>query len=300
MQPRVPLMPSMFLRTLCLVMVVGLSAEASHAQMPRERVDPGGPVEEVFWAPNVVLGSSVYNLPQSNLNVTIMHAFGIVTNGVQDLFGLDGAANIRFGVDYGLHDRLSIGVGRSRFDKLYDVRFKAKLLRQMKDNSFPVDVALKGDVGIMTVENGFDFADRLNYFASLLIARKLGERISLQVTPMVSHFNTVFIERSGGRILEEENDHVALGLAGRFVLSRRLALQVEYLPVLGARSDGTTDALSIGLDIETGGHVFQLFFTTSQWLTEQHVLARNTDAFSDGDFRFGFNVNRVFRLSGSE
>jgi hypothetical protein len=290
-----------FLRTACLILVIaGLSAEAARAQMPRERVDPGGPVEEVFWAPNVVLGSSVYMLPQGNMNVTIMHAFGIVTNGVQDLFGLDGAANIRFGVDYGLHDRLSLGVGRSRFDKLYDFRFKAKLLRQMRDNSFPIDVALKGDVGIMTVENGFDVADRLSYFASLLIARKVSERISLQVTPMVSHFNTVFIERRSVRILEEENDHIALGLAGRFVLSRRLALQVEYLPVLGARSDGTTDALSVGLDIETGGHVFQLFFTTSQWLTEQHVIARNTDAFFDGDIRFGFNVNRVFRLGSSE
>lgn len=283
-----------------MAVVLGLGAEASHAQMPRERVDPGGPVEEVFWAPNVVLGSSVYTLPQGNLNVTIMHSFGIVTNGVQDLFGLDGAANIRFGADYGVHDRLSIGVGRSRFDKLYDVRFKAKLLRQMKDNTPPVEVALKGDVGIMTVENGFDVADRLSYFASLMIARKFGERVSLQVTPMYSHFNTVFIERSGGRILEEENDHVALGLAGRVVLSRRLALQVEYMPVIGARSDGTTDALSVGLDIETGGHVFQLFFTTSQWLTEQHVIARNDDNFFDGDFRFGFNVNRVFRLGRSE
>ena len=283
-----------------MAVVLGLGAEASRAQMPRERVDPGGPVEEVFWAPSAVLGSSVYSLPQGNLNVTIMHAFGVVTNGVRDLFGLDGAANIRFGADYGVHDRLSIGVGRSRFDKLYDVRFKAKLLRQMKDNTPPVDVALKGDVGIMTVENGFDGADRLSYFASLMIARTFGERVSLQVTPMFSHFNTVFIERSGRRILEEENDHVALGLTGRVVLSRRLALQVEYMPVLGARSDGTTNALSVGLDIETGGHVFQLFFTTSQWLTEQHVIARNDDGFFDGDFRFGFNVNRVFRLGGGE
>ena len=289
----------LLLRTIgTLSILLFLGAAPLHAQMPRERVDPGGPVEEIFWAPNVVLGSSVYTMPQGNLNVTIMHAFGIVTNGPEDLFGLDGAANIRFGADYGLHDRLSIGVGRSRFDKLYDFRFKAKLLRQMKDDTPPVDVALKGDVGIMTVENGFDIADRLNYFASLMIARKFGERISLQVTPMVSHFNTVFIERSGGRILEEENTHFALGLAGRFVLSRRLAVQVEYLPVLGARSDGTTNALSVGLDIETGGHVFQLFFTTSQWLTEQHVIARNTEAFFEGDFRFGFNVNRVFRLGG--
>lgn len=280
------------------VLVLALGAEALYAQMPRERAEPGGPVEEVFWAPNVVLGASVYQLPQGNLNATIMHAFGIATNGVADLFGLDGAANIRFGADYGVTDRLSIGVGRSRFDKLYDLRAKAKLLRQTKDDAVPVEVALKGDVGITTVENGFAPIDRLNYFGAVLIARKISERISVQVTPMVSHFNTVRIERRGERILEEENDHFAVGLAGRFVLSRRLALQAEYLPVFGPRSDDTVDAFSLGLDIETGGHVFQLFFTTTQWLTEQHVIARNTDRFFAGDFRFGFNVNRVFAIGG--
>lgn len=292
-------MPSTFLRatcTLCLAFLLGTAD--LHAQMERERANVERPVEEIFWAPNVILSSSVYQLPQGNLNTTILHAFGIATNGVQDLFGLDGAANIRFGVDYGVHDRLSVGIGRTRFDKLYDARFKAKLLRQMEDDSMPVDVALKGDVGITTVENGFDFADRLNYFGALMVARKFSEQISVQVTPMYSHFNTVFIERSGDRILEEENDHFAVGLAGRFVLNRRLALQVEYLPVFGARSDGTADAFSLGLDIETGGHVFQLFFTSSQWFTEQHVIARNDDRFFDGDFRFGFNVNRVFRLGG--
>lgn len=280
----------------CLAFLLGTAD--LYAQMPRERADVEGPVEEIFWAPNVILTSSVYNLPQGNLNVTILHSFGIATNGVEDLFGLDGAANIRFGADYGITDRLSVGIGRSRFDKLYDARFKANLLRQMEDDSVPIDVALKGDLGITTVENGFEFVDRLNYFASLMVARKFSDRISLQVMPMYSHFNTVFIERSGGRILEEENDHFAVGLAGRLVLSRRFALQAEYLPVIGPRSDGTTDAFSVGLDIETGGHVFQLFFTTSQWFTEQHVIARNTDDFFAGDFRFGFNVNRVFRLGG--
>jgi hypothetical protein len=213
------------------------------------------------------------------------------------LFGLDDAANIRFGVDYGVLDRLSVGLGRSRFDKLYDARFKAGVLRQTKDDSMPLDVALKGNVGIMTLENGFAVADRLNYFASLLVARKASERLSVQITPMFSHFNTVLIERGAdGEILEDENNHFALGLAARFVMSRRLALLVEYLPVIGARSDGTTDALSVGLNIETGGHVFQLFFTTSQWFTDQHVIARNEENFLDGDFRFGFNVNRVFAI----
>lgn len=292
--------PAMKLRAailLCLPFL--LLSEGAYAQMPRERANPGGPVGEIFWAPNLILTSSVQNLPGGNLNVTIMHSFGIATNGVGTLFGLDDAANIRFGADYGVFDRLSVGIGRSRFDKLYDVRFKAKVLQQTKDNRIPVAVAVTGDVGIMTLENGFDFADRLDYFASLLIARKLTERISLQIMPMFSHFNTVFIERgSEGDILEDENNHFALGLAGRFVLSRRLALLAEYLPVIGARSDGTTDAFSVALNIETGGHVFQLFFTTSQWLTAQHVIARNADNFFAGNFRFGFNVNRVFRIGG--
>lgn len=285
------------LRTLTVPALVLCLSAGALAQMPRERADPGGPVDEVFWAPSVILTRSVTNLPAGNLNVTIMHAFGIATDGVETLFGLDGAANIRFGVDYGVFDRLSVGIGRSRFDKLYDARFKANLLRQTKDNRIPVEVALAGNAGITTLRNGFDLADRLSYFASLLVARKVTDRLSVQVAPMVSHFNTVFIERDANdEVVEEKNDHVALGLAGRYVLSRRLAVLAEYLPVLGSRSDGTRDAFSVGLDLETGGHVFQLFFTSSPWLTEQHALARNADEFFAGDVRFGFNVNRVFSL----
>lgn len=278
-----------------LILSLLLLADVALAQMPRQRANPGGPVDEIFWAPSVINTASVTNLPKGNLNFTIMHAFGVATNGVEDLFGLDGAANIRFGLDYGVSDRLSLGIGRSRYDKLYDFRFKAKLLRQTKDGRIPLEVALKGDMGIMTLENGFETSDRMNYLASLLIARKFSDTFSLQLTPMYSHFNTVFIERNtAGEVVEEENGHMALGIAARFVLSERVALLLEYLPVLGNRSDGTTDAAAIGLDIETGGHVFQLFFTSTQWMTEQHVIARTTDDFFKGDFRFGFNINRVF------
>src|SRR5690606_37877627 len=123
-----------------------------------------------FWAPSLILTSTVTNLPQGNLNFTIMHTLGVVSNGAEDLFGLDGAANIRFGLDYGVTDRLSIGFGRSRFDKLYDFRFKANLLRQT--SNMPLELAVKGDVGITTMENGFDFNDRLSYLAAVLVARK--------------------------------------------------------------------------------------------------------------------------------
>lgn len=282
---------------LLLIGACFLFVEFAEAQLPRRRAQTNGPVDEVFWAPSIIHMSSVTNVPEGNLNFTIMHVFGIATNGIEDLYGLDGAANIRFGLDYGLSDRLSIGFGRARFDKIYDVRFKANLLRQTTSDSMPIELAVKGDVGITTLENGFDFADRLSYFSSVLIARKFSDQFSLQISPMFSHLNTVFIERGiNDQIIEEENDHFAIGLGARYVLNDRWALTLEYVPVIGERSDNTLDAVSVGFDIETGGHVFQLFFTTSQWLTEQHMMARNVDDFFKGDFRFGFNVHRVFYL----
>ena len=267
------------------------------AQMPRQRANPGGPVDEVFWAPRIVHLTSVTNLDKNNLDFNIKHSFGIVSNGVEDLFGLDAAANIRFGLDYGITDWLSIGIGRSRFDKLYDGRFKLNAVRQKKDGSIPLEVAFTGNAAILTTKNGYDVMDRLSYMGGVILARKFSERISLQVTPMFTHFNTVTIERDiNDQIVEEVNDIVALGIAGRVVLSERVAFLFEYIPVLGERNDQTEDAISLSFDIETGGHVFQLFFTTSQSMTEQHVVARNRDDFLNGDIRFGFNVHRVFSL----
>ncbi len=278
-----------------LLVLFLLHSVDANAQIARTRTNTGGPVDEVFLTPNIVTMSSVANLPKNNINVTIMHVFGIATNGAEDLFGLDAAANIRFGLDYGVTDHLSIGIGRSRYDKLYDFRFKANLLRQTKDGRMPFELAIKGDAGIMTLKNGFDLSDRLNFLSAVLIARKFSDRFSVQITPMYSHFNTVFIESDGqDGTIEEENGHVAVGLGVRIGLSQRMALLVEYIPVFGPRSDGTKDEFAVALNLETGGHVFQLFFKSSQWLTEQHVIARNRDNFFEGDLRFGFNVNRFF------
>jgi hypothetical protein len=278
-----------------LVLLVAFPAKG---QMERRLANPGGPVEDIFWAPTVITTASVTNLPSGNINFSIQHEFGIATDGGRTLFGLDDPANIRFGLDFGIVDGLSVGFGRSRFDKLWDFRFKANVVRQSKDNRIPLEVAVKGDVGINTVEDpDFNFVDRLNYLSAILLARKFSDRVSLQVMPMWSHFNTVFIENDGeGGTINEQNDHFAVGIAGRFAFNRRFAVLVEYLPVIGNRTTGTVNAFSIGMDIETGGHVFQVFLTSSQWTTEQHTIARNTDDFFKGDFRIGFNINRVFGL----
>ncbi|MFT4604539.1 MAG: hypothetical protein ACI9W4_001271 [Rhodothermales bacterium] len=277
------------------VILFALTWTSASAQMSRQRADPNRPVDELFWAPTVIGTASVTNLNAGDLNYTIKHAFGLVSSGIENLYGLDGAANIRFGIDYGVTDWLSLGVGRSRFDKVYDFKAKANLLRQTVSGSSPLEIAVMGDAGITTVENGFEFSDRLSYAGMVMFGRRFSDKLAVQISPMVSHLNTVFIERAAdGSILAEENTHFGVALAANFKLNELFAVLVEYVPVIGDRSDGTTDALSVGLDIETGGHVFQLFFTSSDWLTEQHMLARNNDDFLSGDFRWGFNVNRVF------
>lgn len=263
----------------------------SNGQMERERVNPGGPVEETFWAPNLIGMETVENISAQNLNVTIMHSFGILTDRtLQDFFGLDDPPNVRLGLDYGITDKWSLGIGRTTFRKVVDLRSKLTVLRETKDGSVPLSLSLKGDIGLTTQENNRPISDDLNYFISLPIAKKFNDRLSLQAAPMYSHFNTV------SSFDNEKNDLFALGLGGEYHLSRRYALMAEYYPVLSERNPGTKNAFALGLNIETGGHVFQLFFASSNWHTEQYVISTNDEDFWAGDFRFGFNVNRIFTI----
>lgn len=261
------------------------------AQMERQRVTTDGPVEEMFWAPNLAGMATVENIGAQSLNVTIMHNFGIATDRpLRNFFGLDSGPNVRLGLDYGITQNWSLGIGRSTFEKVIDLRTKIALLRQTKSGSIPASISFKGDIGLTTVENNRPVSDDLNYLVSVPIARQFGDIISLQIAPMYSHFNTV--NEIGGQI----NDIFALGTGGQINLSRRYALMFEYYPVLGDRNPGTTNAFTLGLNIETGGHVFQLYFASSNWHTEQYIIARNRDKFWEGDFRFGFNVNRIFSI----
>lgn len=263
----------------------------ANAQMERERVNPGGPVAETFWAPNLIGLETTEQISGGNLNVTIMHSFGIVTSRtLQNFFGLDIGPNVRLGIDYGISDKWSIGIGRMTDRKVVDARTKLKLLHETKDGSVPLSISLKGDLGLITQENNRPVKDDLNYLLSLPVAKKISDALSLQAAPLIAHFNHV------NGISETENSLFAIGLGGEYRLSRRFALTAEYYPVLGDRNPDTKNAFALGLNIETGGHVFQLFFASSSWHTEQFILSRNDQDFWAGDFRFGFNVNRIFSL----
>jgi len=264
--------------------------------MKRERVVTKTMVNDVFWSNNLVTQSTVKNLETRNLNVTIKHAFGFIDEGADDLFGLDEQVNVRLGVDYGITDWLSVGFGRQSEAKVLDLHTKINIIQQMSDNSVPLFIAVKGSVARTTEENNLDFEDDLSYFASVMFARKFSDKISFQIAPMISHFNTVVRERQGDELLDAQNNHYAIGLGFQYKINKTYAMNIDYLPVISERTDNTNNAFSIGLDVETGGHVFQMFFSSTRWHTEDYALARNESRFFENNIRFGFNINRMFWL----
>ncbi len=270
-------------------------SQSVYAQLERKRTVRDEPVE-VFLTMSLVTMSTTSNLKKNNMNSTIMHNFGLVSGGISDFWGLDNGAAVRLGIDYGISDRLSVGIGRTSREDNVDLRFKYTLLQQMKSDKTPVEVSLKGDLGINTQEeNRFDFTfqERLNFLGSIAVARRFSDALSLQITPMVSHFNTIVTETVDQ---DQVHTHFGTGFGGEFRLNMQHSFSFEYYTVFGDRNSGTMNPIAISWQIDTGGHVFQMFFMNGNWFTEQHLLARTTDDFFAGDFRFGFNVNRVFGL----
>lgn len=229
------------------------------------------------------------------LDVKISHRFGTLNRGAYELFGLDNAT-IRIGADYGITDQLTIGIGRSSFEKSLDGFVKYKFLRQSTGKvNMPISAAFFSSMAINTLK--WQNPDRENYFSSrlfytfqLIVGSKLNENISLQLSPTLVHRNLV-------KTLDESNDVYALGAAGRIKLTKRLALNLEYVYVPENQlAPGYRDSFSVGFDIETGGHVFQLHFTNSTSMIEKGFVTQTSSNWADGGIHFGFNVSRVFTL----
>jgi hypothetical protein len=248
-----------------------------------------------FKTTRLIDGHTVENVGKGVMDVKISHRFGKVNGGGYELFGLDNAT-MRLGFDYGITNRLMVGIGRSTYEKTYDAFFKVKLLRQSTGKkNMPVTVSYVPTVAYKTLK--FTDTSRKNYNTSrlyfthqLIIGRKFSEGFSLQLMPTYSHRNLV-------TLASEPNDLLAIGIGGRQKLSKRISLNAEYYYQLpNYKLSGTTNSLSVGFDIETGGHVFQLHFTNSQGMSERTFISETTGEWSKGDIFFGFNISRVFTI----
>lgn len=255
-----------------------------------------------FKTSRLINGHSIENAAPGVLDLKISHRFGFINKGAYELFGLD-QATMRIGLDYGISQRLMVGLGRSTYQKQYDAFYKFKLLRQSSGGkgSSPVSVSAMSSVMLNSLK--WSDPNRKNYYSSrlafahqLLVARKFSESLSLQIMPSFVHYNLV-------PTYAEPNDIFALGAGGRIKLSKRVSFNAEYYHILpiaiegyGYRLSGTKNSLAIGFDIETGGHVFQLHFTNSTGMTEKTFITETVGDFFKGDIHFGFNVSRVFTI----
>ncbi|MFN0036019.1 MAG: DUF5777 family beta-barrel protein [Saprospiraceae bacterium] len=256
-----------------------------------------------FKANRVVNGHSVENTAKGVLDTKFSHRFGPVRQGLYDMFGLDGAS-IRIGADYGVTNRFMIGFGRNSYEKIIDGFAKYKILRQCSGKkNIPITLSYLIDAQIATIkfadqERDNKFSDRLYYTHQLLIGRKFNRRLSLQLMPTLVHRNLTVSPN-------DKNDVLSIGAAGRIKLTKRVALNAEYYYVPDGQIETPhVNSLSIGFDIETGGHVFQLHFTNSTYMTYKGFITETQEDwfFKDGDgkmlsgIRFGFNISRVFTL----
>lgn len=244
-----------------------------------------------FKGSRLINGHSVEMRKRKELDFIISHRFGRLNSGAYTLFGLD-ESNVRLGLEYGLTNRLNIGIGRNSFEKVYDGFLKYKLLRQGNGKGMaPLSIVAFAGTALKTLRspNDLTVSNRMAYTWQLLLARKFSERLSLQLMPSLLHRNLVPTE-------QEANDLFALGAGGRFKLSKRVALNLEYYYQLNQHStEPNHNALAIGFDIETGGHVFQLHFTNARAMHEQGFISQTTGNFGQGDIHFGFNISRVFQ-----
>lgn len=248
-----------------------------------------------FKANRVINLHSLENTSAGELDIKISHRFGFLNLGPYEFFGLD-QATIRIGGDYGITERLMVGVGRSNFEKTYDAFAKFKLLRQSTGaKKTPITLILFGSTAITTIQfqdtsrENF-FSSRLFYTTQLIMGRKFSNAFSLQLSPTWVHRNLVATNA-------EENDVFALGIAARLKLGKRTSLNTEYIYLLPDQvNDRVRNSLSVGFDIETGGHVFQLHFTNSTSMIEKGFITETEGDWGDGDIHFGFNISRIFNI----
>ena len=250
-----------------------------------------------FKSTRIMNGHSIERMVAGQLDVRISHRFGTLNSGGYNFFGLD-QSNIHLSLEYGITKWLMVGVGRSEYEKTFDGFAKFSILRQSSGAKvMPVSVSAVTSIALRTLKFTDQtrtnyFTSRLAYVAQILVARKISEVFSVQLTPSYVHRNLVATEL-------DPNDIFALGAGARMKLTKRISLNGEYYYIANPKtymSQQIYNPLSLGFDIETGGHVFQLFFTNSLGMTEKQFIGATTGQWKKGDIHFGFNISRVFTL----
>ena len=244
--------------------------------------------QPAFKALQIVTGQSTKLPAKKEWYIVVAHRFGDVSKGFKEFFGLDDAST-KLGVIYGATDWLSLSLSRETNLKTFESGAKYRLVKQSEN--FPVDIVGYNVLAVNTDLSKdnyphLQFGDRLSYLTQALISRRFSDDFSLQLTPSYVHKNLY------EPLIEDKNQFLT-GLGGRYKISKRISINAEYFVNFDNHSF-YKNPLSLGMDIETGGHVFQLLFTNSQLNSDIGYLTNASGKWEKGQIFFGFNLYRVF------
>jgi hypothetical protein len=277
------------------IILGGAPAFAQEDEAPAEKKEGSSKklAKPAFESPELMDEQSVVVPAVKTLEFDIQHRFGLVNNGIKDLYGVYApGANIRFAFTYVPINNLSLGFGYAKYKQYADLNAKYSIIKQRKDWSIPVSVTYFGDWAMDTREDLYEKGvHRFSYYNSLIIAARLSDKISLQITPSISHYNAIDSLFS--------HDMIAIGVTGRYKFSNQSSIVIGYTQQLTDHKDPTFNlkpGFTFGWEIATSGHAFQIFATTFQGIIPQENITFNQNDFMNGEFLIGFNITRLWNF----
>lgn len=259
------------------------------------------PVKNTFESNWIFDNQTVMVSKKGTFEMVIQHRFGTVNNGYSDFFGLYAPSNIRIGLSYVVKNNLQLGFGFTKERVQWDANLKYALLKQKTSGGSPVSVTYFGNIAIDTrsSSNFVTGTDRLSFFNQLIIARKVCDKFSVQVSPSLSYFNNVpgYIDIKGDPQPTMNNAHFAVGFMGRYKISSGMALVVNYdQPFTQHLTNNPHPNICAGLEMNTSNHSFQVFAGNYNGILPQSNNMFNQNDFTKGQFLIGFNITRLWNF----
>jgi hypothetical protein len=258
----------------------------------------------IFSSSRLILSETNETVKKGNLNFLVIHRFGDIGGpfgGGQTLYGLDNSSDIYIGFEYGISNKLDIDFGRSKFQQLIDLGLKYNMVQQSADGNSPIAVTLLGKMGLKPYKNDGSFtaySDRFTYVVQGIIGRRFSKNFSVQISPTFVSSNATLPQLPGN-----DKRFFALAAAARLKLTKRMGIVFDYAHSFSSFRDNSPvpnnfyDPIGVGIEVETGGHVFTINFSNAKAISQTNYLSDTRSDWGKGEFRLGFTISRMFDLS---